>query len=110
MQEAMFHIDHIQPLSAGGPTTADNLALACVSCSLRKAARRRGRDPLSKKAVRLFNPRVDSWSEHFRWTPAWRIIGRTSVGRATVTTLQMNQSRLVEIRQNLALLDLFPPR
>jgi hypothetical protein len=31
-QEATFHVDHIKPLAAGGQTTAENLALACVSC------------------------------------------------------------------------------
>ena len=36
-QAATFHIDHIIPVVAGGATTSDNLALACVSCSLRKA-------------------------------------------------------------------------
>jgi 5-methylcytosine-specific restriction endonuclease McrA len=35
-QEATFHIDHILPKMAGGRTAAANLALACVSCSLRK--------------------------------------------------------------------------
>jgi 5-methylcytosine-specific restriction endonuclease McrA len=30
-QEAVFHVDHVVPRSAGGPSTADNLALACVS-------------------------------------------------------------------------------
>ena len=34
-QETTFHIDHVVPRAAGGPTTAENLALACVSCSLR---------------------------------------------------------------------------
>ena len=38
-QASTFHIDHIVPLAVGGPTTSDNLALACVSCSLYKAAR-----------------------------------------------------------------------
>lgn len=38
-QEAAFHVDHVVPVSAGGPTGLDNLALACVSCSLRKGAR-----------------------------------------------------------------------
>jgi len=33
-QEAIFHIDHIVPAAAGGPTSLENLALACVSCSL----------------------------------------------------------------------------
>ena len=44
-QEATFHIDHIVPRVSGGPTTLDNLALACVSCSLRKESRRSARDP-----------------------------------------------------------------
>lgn len=35
-QVATFHIDHVIPVVAGGETTAENLALACVSCSLRK--------------------------------------------------------------------------
>jgi 5-methylcytosine-specific restriction endonuclease McrA len=35
-QEAAFHIDHIIPRAANGPTVETNLALACVSCSLRK--------------------------------------------------------------------------
>jgi 5-methylcytosine-specific restriction endonuclease McrA len=43
-QEATFHVDHIQPRSAGGLTSFDNLALACVTCSLRKAARAMVRD------------------------------------------------------------------
>ena len=43
-QEAAFHIDHIHPVAEGGETVLENLALACVSCSLRKAARRFARD------------------------------------------------------------------
>ena len=49
-QEATFHIDHIVPRASKGPTAADNLALACVSCSLRKEARRSALDP------QLFGP------------------------------------------------------
>lgn len=30
-QEATFHIDHFEPVSADGPTMAENLALACTS-------------------------------------------------------------------------------
>jgi len=44
-QEATFHVDHIRPRSAGGATHEMNLALACVTCSLRKAARVSVRDP-----------------------------------------------------------------
>jgi hypothetical protein len=44
-QEAIFHIDHVVPRAAGGATTEDNLALACVSCSLHKGAKETGVDP-----------------------------------------------------------------
>ena len=37
-QEATFHVDHVTPRVAGGPTIDGNLALACVGCSLRKGA------------------------------------------------------------------------
>src|SRR5438270_10674380 len=76
-QEAAFHVDHIQPRAAGGSAIAANLALACVTCSLKKAARTRGRDPLSKKLVPLFHPRQDRWPDHFRWTRGCRVAGRT---------------------------------
>jgi 5-methylcytosine-specific restriction endonuclease McrA len=66
-QEATFHIDHIQPRADGGETTEANLALACVSCSLKKATRILALDPKTKKMVRLFHPREDRWSGHFRW-------------------------------------------
>lgn len=44
-QVATFHIDHIVPSIGGGETVAENLALACVSCSLRKGARQAITDP-----------------------------------------------------------------
>src|SRR5438094_2350544 len=66
-QETAFHVDHVIPIAAGGKTVPGNLALACVSCSLRKAARVTAVDPVLGKTVRLFNPRRDSWRLHFRW-------------------------------------------
>jgi len=50
-QEAAFHIDHILPVIDGGETVAANLALACVSCSLRKEARRTVRGLGIAKAI-----------------------------------------------------------
>src|ERR1700752_5332152 len=66
-QEATFHIDHVIPRAAGGPTTTDNLALACVACSLRKWARQTATDPETGGEVPLFNPRTQAWTDHFRW-------------------------------------------
>lgn len=96
-QEATFHVDHVIPISAGGETSLDNLAWACVSCSLRKAARQSAIDPQTGEMAFLFNSRVDKWSEHFRWdTP--KVIGLTSTGRATIVALHMNRPLIRAIR------------
>lgn len=97
-QEAEFHIDHITPISAGGATTLDNLALACVSCSLRKGARLTAIDPQTDRESPLFNPRDQTWTDHFRWDGV-RLVGLTSIGRATVAALSMNRSLILAIRE-----------
>ena len=53
-QEATFHIDHVVPVVAGGRSVAENLSLACVSCSLRKAARQTAPDPRTGEEVPLY--------------------------------------------------------
>ena len=89
-QEATFHVDHVVPIAVDGPTTLDNLALACVSCSLRKGARQIAPDPQTGADAPLFNPRRDVWWTHFRWKGAC-IVGLTPTGRATVVALNMNR-------------------
>lgn len=96
-QEATFHIDHVVPLREGGQTLADNLALACVSCSLRKGARLMSVDPATGKTTPLFNPRRDSWSDHFRWE-GHHLLGLTEVGRATVEALDLNRPVILALR------------
>lgn len=90
-QEAAFHIDHVISVTAGGLTVAENLALACVSCSLRKAARRTAIDPQNSQEAALFNPRRDTWHEHLRWEGVY-LVGLTATGRATITALNMNRA------------------
>jgi hypothetical protein len=96
-QEATFHIDHVIPLSAGRDDSPGNLALACVSCSLRKEARRSGFDPETGRSVALFHPRRQRWSDHFAWDGV-RIVGLTATGRATVATLNLNRHVMLNIR------------
>lgn len=107
-QEATFHIDHVLPRVAGGPTTADNLALACVSCSLRKGAKQTAADPQSGEEAPLFNPRTQVWTEHFRWAGE-RIVPLTPIGRATVAALAMNRPLILAIRQEEAARGRHPP-
>src|SRR5262245_28031042 len=67
-QEATFHVDHVRPRRDGGPTVSMNLALACVSCSLRKGARTTATDGETGQSVEVFNPRDHHWIEHFQLT------------------------------------------
>ena len=101
-QEALFHVDHVVPVTAGGTATLENLALACVSCSLRKGARQRAMDPKTGAAVPLFHPRREVWGRHFRWDGV-RILGLTPTGRATAAALSMNRPLALAIRQEEAI-------
>ena len=107
-QEATFHIDHVVPVAVGGQTVAENLALACVSCSLHKAARQTALDPHTGEEAPLYNPRRDRWSEHFAWNEL-RLVGHTATGRATVAALDMNRALILAIRQEEALRGRHPP-
>ncbi len=108
-QAATFHIDHVVPVAAGGPTTEDNLALACVACSLHKAVRRRAVDPESGQSVPLYYPRQDVWPEHFHRVEEVHLVGITATGRATVEALQMNRPLILAIRAEEVLLGRHPP-
>lgn len=76
----------------------ENLALACVSCSLRKGARIEAPDPVTGNTVELYNPRRHSWREHFEWHESDVVVGLTAVGRATVAALELNRSLIRAIR------------
>jgi HNH endonuclease len=103
-----FHIDHIIARQHGGETAAGNLALACYACNLHKGPNLSGRDPRTRKIVRLFHPRRNSWRRHFRWNGPV-LVGRTAIGRATVATLGINLPHRVELRQFLIGEGTLPP-
>ena len=107
-QAATFHIDHVVPMAVGGETILQNLALACVSCSLRKSAKQYVIDPLTNQEVSIFNPRFQLWSEHFAWDGV-QLIGLSATGRATIATLDMNRPILLAIRQEEAFFGRHPP-
>ena len=67
-------------------------------------------DPLTNQQVALFNPRIDTWEEHFRWDEEQvRVEGITPTGRATVERLQMNEPAIVNLRRLLMLIERHPP-
>jgi hypothetical protein len=60
--------------------------------------------------VRLFNPRDQVWSDHFRWSEAGDyILGSTATGRATVIALNLNRPTLVRARQAWVAVGWHPP-
>jgi hypothetical protein len=102
-------IEHIIPISRGGETSADNLALACQGCNNYKYNKTEGIDP-DAQPVTLFNPRTRLWSEHFAWNEdTTLLVGLTSSGRATVNTLRLNREGVVNLRQVLRTTGQHPP-
>ena len=86
-----FHLEHVVPIAEDGGDDDSNRALACAACNLAKSDRVRGTDPKTGRSVALFNPRTNIWREHFAWNEAQGLIlGVTSIGRATVEVLSLN--------------------
>lgn len=109
-QYVPFTVDHVRPLRLGGTDDLDNLALACFQCNRRKSDLLSAPDPETSTSVPLFNPRLQSWSEHFAWSSDMtQIVGLSAAGRATITTLDMNRRRIRDIRAADAAVGRHPP-
>ena len=108
LQVGGFQVDHILARSRGGRTEADNLAWACPHCNAHKWAHVVGVNPESNQTVTLFNPRTQTWADHFQWSEErpYEVVGTSAQGRATVARLQMNNPDLVSIRRLLAKLNI----
>jgi 5-methylcytosine-specific restriction endonuclease McrA len=104
---APFQIDHVIAEQHGGRTVFSNLALACYHCNLKKGPNIAGKDPATKRTTRLFHPRHDRWEDHFRWRGA-KLLGRTSIGRATIHVLEINDMAYLLVRTALLDAGLFP--
>lgn len=95
-----FHVDHVVPLARSGATRLSNLAYCCPGCNSSKWSKVRARDPKTNRLVALFNPRRQAWADHFQWSNDENyLVGQTPCGRATVEALEMNRSRLIQLRQ-----------
>ncbi|MBI4664582.1 MAG: HNH endonuclease [Verrucomicrobia bacterium] len=93
-------VDHIIGRKHGGLTDAANLALSCERCN-----RAKGTDVGSvirpgDTFVRLFNPRLDVWHDHFQLDGS-SIKPLTAIGEVTVRLLQLNAPDRVLQRQVL---------
>ena len=95
-----FHVDHIIARQHGGRTVFENLALSCAYCNAHKGPNLSGIDPKTRRVVRLFHPVKDQWRHHFRLRGA-KVLGLTSIGRATIAVLGMNDAVNLNLRTAL---------
>ena len=108
---ARLEIEHIIPLAQGGTDEESNLWLACPICNGHKSDKISAVDPDTNATVPLFNPRTDSWWEHFAWADdGLQIVGRTSIGRATIIALHLSDdSDALAVRSYWVLAGWHPP-
>ena len=92
-----FVCDHIIARKHGGADQLENLAYSCPHCNSHKLDNIAGLDSSSDGPVRLFNPRKDVWSEHFRWEGI-HLLGSTAIGRTTVRVLAVNNPNRLRVR------------
>lgn len=105
-----LQIEHILAHALGGSDAEENLWLACGWCNRHKSFRSTYFDSVSQKIVPLFNPRLQSWREHFQWdSEGVRLSGLTPIGRATVEALSLNYKLIVTVRRNWVNVGWHPP-
>ncbi len=97
---ARFNTEHIIARQHSGSDDESNLALACPRCNAHKGPNLSALDPDTGNLVRLFNPRVQPWNEHFA-VQEFLIVGLTPTGRATAALLCMNAPDRVRLRRAL---------
>lgn len=103
-----MHVEHIHPDGGDAP---ENLCLSCPACNYSKARVVHALDPETGEVVALFNPRTQTWAEHFQWDKTGQIIlAKTSVARATIIRLKMNIPRIVEAREVWVSAGVHPPK
>jgi hypothetical protein len=93
-------VDHVIAEKHGGLTESDNLALSCSVCNKYKGSDLASIDLISREIIRLYNPRCDSWPDHFQ-LEAGSMLPLTPIGQVTVQLLQINRPERVEERKLL---------
>jgi HNH endonuclease len=105
-----FSVEHIIPRIKNGVNELFNLAYACLACNNHKYVHIEAIDPVSGVLSPLYNPRIDAWEQHFRWSNDYAILtGISPIGRATVDKLKLNRPSLINLRIVLAAIGKHPP-
>ncbi len=105
-----LEIEHIHPIADGGTDEEENLWLACRNCNGFKHVKTQATDPLTSQPTSLFNPHIQNWNEHFKFSDnKVEILGKTACGRATVIALRLNFEQAVNARRLWTIAGWYPP-
>jgi len=99
-------IDHIISVQHGGQSTLENLAYACIHCNRLKGPNIATLNK-SGEIARLFDPRRQNWSDHFRLNGAV-VQPLSAIGEATVRLLKINDILRVQKRLLLQQAGMYP--
>ena len=100
-------VDHVISRKHGGKTEPANLALSCARFNRAKGSDISSVDPATGRLFRLFNPRTDRWSDHFKLDGAL-LTARTIIGTVTISLLRLNDEPRLEERAVLLKIGEFP--
>lgn len=105
-----FSIEHIIPIAKNGTNELENLAYSCQGCNNFKYTTIKAIDALTGESVRLYHPRKDTWSEHFKWSKdSLTLIGISPSARATIDLLKLNRKSVVNFRRATKAIGEHPP-
>jgi len=102
-----FQVDHIISRKHRGPTTALNLALACLRCNVAKGSDVGAFVGRPRQLMRFYHPRKDCWAEHFRFQGV-RIVALSDIGEATMQLFDLNGGDCLLLRRTLAKAGRYP--
>ena len=95
-----FQVDHVISRKHKGLTSAANLALSCLRCNVAKGTDVGAFVGRPRQITRLYHPREDTWTDHFRLAGA-RIVALSKIGDATVQLLELNAADRLLLRRAL---------
>jgi hypothetical protein len=100
-------VEHVISEKHGGPTSAENLAYACVFCNRYKGSDIGSIVWSTGEFSRFFSPRTDHWADHFVLEES-TIQPLMIIGEVTANILQINVSERLLERQLLIAAGRYP--
>lgn len=89
----LLTIDHFRPKSKDGADDLENLIYCCIRCNSYKYDYYH-----TKEEMKIWNPRKDSFNEHFFVLDNGELASLTSMGKMTIELLRLNRPSLVAYR------------